>query len=73
MLSGGFSREVDTLTLRLVTSEPMTNGHLELNVLRFQDEVTQVIIHEHIHAFDECHTKVIWSNCAHHACSEVPI
>ncbi|KAI4348239.1 hypothetical protein L6164_008986 [Bauhinia variegata] len=41
------------------------------NVLRFQDEVNQVMIHELIHAFDECHAKVDWSNCAHHACSEI--
>ncbi|XP_058754458.1 mitochondrial inner membrane protease ATP23-like [Vicia villosa] len=37
-----------------------------------QDNVTQVIIHELIHAFDDCRAaNMDWTNCAHHACSEV--
>lgn len=40
--------------------------------MRYQDEVNQVIIHELIHAYDECRAANLeWSNCAHHACSEV--
>ena len=27
--------------------------------------------HELIRAYDQCRAKVDWSNCAHHACSEV--
>jgi inner membrane protease ATP23 len=37
-----------------------------------QDEVNQVIIHELIHAFDDCRSANLdWTDCAHHACSEV--
>lgn len=40
--------------------------------MNIQDEVNQVIIHELIHAYDECRAANLdWSNCSHHACSEV--
>ncbi|GFP79366.1 ribosome biogenesis regulatory protein homolog [Phtheirospermum japonicum] len=43
------------------------------NRLQIQDEVTQVVIHELIHAYDECRAANLdWSNCAHHACSKFP-
>ncbi|XP_071731138.1 mitochondrial inner membrane protease ATP23-like [Rutidosis leptorrhynchoides] len=42
------------------------------NHLTIQDEVTQVVIHELIHAFDDCRAANLdWTNCAHHACSEI--
>ncbi|GFP95467.1 mitochondrial inner membrane protease atp23 [Phtheirospermum japonicum] len=42
------------------------------NRLQIQDEVTQVVIHELIHAYDECRAANLdWSDCAHLACSEV--
>ncbi|CAH8360050.1 unnamed protein product [Eruca vesicaria subsp. sativa] len=42
------------------------------NYLTIQDEVNQVVIHELIHAYDECRGKNLdWTNCAHHACSEI--
>ncbi|KAI5014576.1 mitochondrial inner membrane protease atp23-like [Hordeum vulgare subsp. vulgare] len=42
------------------------------NHMRKQDEITQVIIHELVHAYDDCVVKNInWNNCAHHACSEI--
>lgn len=42
------------------------------NHMNLQDEVNQVVIHELIHAYDECRAKNLdWCNCAHHACSEV--
>lgn len=42
------------------------------NHLTFQDEVNQVVIHELIHAYDDCRAANLnWTNCAHHACSEV--
>ncbi|KAF3607743.1 hypothetical protein DY000_02051572 [Brassica cretica] len=42
------------------------------NYLTIQDEVNQVVIHELIHAYDECRAKNLdWTNCAHHACSEI--
>ncbi|KAL8548600.1 hypothetical protein ACS0TY_007767 [Phlomoides rotata] len=42
------------------------------NYLRFQDEVTQGITHELIHAYDDCRTKKLdWHNCYHRACAEI--
>ncbi|KAM0039572.1 putative peptidase M76, ATP23 [Helianthus debilis subsp. tardiflorus] len=42
------------------------------NHLTIQDEVTQVVIHELIHAYDDCRAANLdWTNCAHHACSEI--
>ncbi|KAL3844715.1 hypothetical protein ACJIZ3_002118 [Penstemon smallii] len=42
------------------------------NHLQLQDEVTQVVIHELIHAYDQCRAANLdWTNCAHHACSEI--
>lgn len=42
--------------------------------MNLQDEVNQVVIHELIHAFDDCRAANLdWANCAHHACSEVRI
>nr|TKW05037.1 hypothetical protein SEVIR_7G150000v2 [Setaria viridis] len=41
------------------------------NHMTLQDEINQVIIHEMIHAYDDCVGKNMdWKNCAHHACSE---
>ncbi|OQU81813.1 mitochondrial inner membrane protease ATP23 isoform X1 [Sorghum bicolor] len=42
------------------------------NHMVFQDQITQVLIHELIHAYDDCVAKNLdWKNCAHHACSEI--
>ncbi|KNA16213.1 hypothetical protein SOVF_091170 [Spinacia oleracea] len=42
------------------------------NYMNMQDEVNQVLIHELIHAYDDCTGKNLnWANCAHHACSEI--
>ncbi|KAL4581560.1 hypothetical protein LXL04_006083 [Taraxacum kok-saghyz] len=42
------------------------------NYMNIQDEVNQVVIHELIHAFDDCRAANLdWTNCAHHACSEI--
>ncbi|XP_042054376.1 mitochondrial inner membrane protease ATP23-like [Salvia splendens] len=42
------------------------------NHLQFQDQVEQVMIHELIHAYDDCRSANLdWNNCAHHACSEI--
>ncbi|KAF9595483.1 hypothetical protein IFM89_000401 [Coptis chinensis] len=42
------------------------------NHMNIQDEVNQVVIHELIHAYDDCRAKNLdWTNCAHHACSEI--
>ncbi|XP_044465619.1 mitochondrial inner membrane protease atp23-like [Mangifera indica] len=42
------------------------------NHMRMQDQVNQVVIHELIHAYDDCRAANLnWTNCAHHACSEI--
>ncbi|CAL5325336.1 hypothetical protein CsSME_00004561 [Camellia sinensis var. sinensis] len=42
------------------------------NHMNIQDDVNQVVIHELIHAYDDCRAANLdWSNCAHHACSEI--
>ncbi|RAL51927.1 unnamed protein product [Cuscuta campestris] len=42
------------------------------NELRLQDEVNQVVLHELIHAYDDClSSNLNWADCAHHACSEI--
>ncbi|XP_077225934.1 ku70-binding family protein [Tasmannia lanceolata] len=42
------------------------------NHMNLQDEVNQVVIHELIHAYDDCRAANLdWGNCAHHACSEI--
>ncbi|XP_030544792.2 mitochondrial inner membrane protease ATP23 [Rhodamnia argentea] len=42
------------------------------NQMDLQDDVNQVVTHELIHAYDECRAANLdWSNCAHHACSEI--
>ncbi|CAL5325649.1 unnamed protein product [Camellia sinensis] len=42
------------------------------NHMNFQDEVNQVVVHELIHAYDDCRAANLdWANCAHHACSEI--
>ncbi|GAB2282874.1 hypothetical protein Dimus_017408 [Dionaea muscipula] len=42
------------------------------NHIDIPDEVNQVVIHELIHAYDDCRAANLdWMNCAHHACSEI--
>ncbi|XP_065877051.1 mitochondrial inner membrane protease ATP23-like isoform X1 [Euphorbia lathyris] len=42
------------------------------NHLRSQGLVDEVVMHELIHAYDECRAANLnWSNCAHQACSEI--
>lgn len=37
-----------------------------------QGEVDQILTHELVHAYDHCRAANLdWSNCQHHACSEV--
>jgi inner membrane protease ATP23 len=43
------------------------------NHLKTQDSVDQTITHELIHAYDQCRAKIDWTNCDHHACSEVSL
>ncbi|CAK9161745.1 unnamed protein product [Ilex paraguariensis] len=40
------------------------------NHTNIQDEVNQVVIHELIHAYDDCRAANLdWANCAHHSCT----
>ncbi|KAJ8432821.1 hypothetical protein Cgig2_008535 [Carnegiea gigantea] len=42
------------------------------NHMDTQDDVNQVVIHELIHAYDDCRVANLdWADCAHHACSEI--
>mmetsp|Transcript_3893 Transcript_3893/g.6804 ORF Transcript_3893/g.6804 Transcript_3893/m.6804 type:complete len:188 (+) Transcript_3893:65-628(+) len=41
------------------------------NHLGAQRLANQTLVHEMIHAFDQCRAKVDWTNCFHHACTEV--
>ena len=51
---------------------PFSQVKLCSNYVRIQDDVNQVIIRELIHAFDDCRAANLdWSDCAHHACTEV--
>eukprot|EP01080_Neovahlkampfia_damariscottae_P007308 gene7308-11627_t len=36
-----------------------------------QKSMKKVLKHELIHAFDDCTTNLDWTNCLHHACSEI--
>ena len=42
------------------------------NHLATQEEIEHAITHELIHAYDHCRAKNMdWTNCEHHACSEI--
>ncbi|KAI8053091.1 metalloprotease ATP23 [Syncephalis plumigaleata] len=55
--SGGFSPEYGIL---LCQNRFYNIAHME-----------ETIVHEMVHAYDHCKFNVDWSNCLHHACSEV--
>ncbi|EHA8587662.1 putative Mitochondrial inner membrane protease ATP23 [Cocos nucifera] len=62
--------EVYTLLPR--GSNPRGKITICCNHMTFQDEINQVLIHELIHAYDDCRAKNMdWKNCGHHACSEI--
>lgn len=41
------------------------------DTVRTQSHLSTTLVHESVHAFDQCRAKVDWSNCVHHACSEI--
>jgi mitochondrial inner membrane protease ATP23 len=41
------------------------------NHVATQDHASTTLVHEAVHAFDQCRAKIDWSNCVHHACSEI--
>nr|CAD1837157.1 unnamed protein product [Ananas comosus var. bracteatus] len=80
--AGGYaSRQGFTRLLKwssMLASQELTLSHVLhqvticCNHMTIQDEINQVVIHELIHAYDDCRAKNLdWKNCAHHACSEI--
>jgi mitochondrial inner membrane protease ATP23 len=57
-VGGGF----DPATRRVVLCE---------NRLQGASHTETTLVHELVHAFDDCRANVDWSNCIHHACSEI--
>lgn len=41
------------------------------NHLTTQEHASNTLVHEAVHAFDQCRAKLDWANCVHHACSEI--
>lgn len=41
------------------------------NSISGDQEMTKVLTHEMIHAFDDCRAELIWTDCVHHACTEI--
>ena len=41
------------------------------NAVNTQSHASTTLVHETVHAFDQCRAKVDWTNCVHHACSEI--
>ncbi|GMH32656.1 hypothetical protein BSKO_00490 [Bryopsis sp. KO-2023] len=41
------------------------------NHLTEQGEIDRCLVHELVHAYDHCRANIDWSNCEHHACSEI--
>lgn len=41
------------------------------NHVSTQSHASTTLVHETVHAFDQCRAQVDWSNCVHHACSEI--
>lgn len=56
-MAGGFQ---DDGGIVLCSNHVATQGH-----------ASTTLVHEAIHAFDQCRAKVDWGNCVHHACSEI--
>jgi inner membrane protease ATP23 len=57
-VGGGF----DPTTRRVVLCENGLQGPMHAET---------TLVHELVHAFDDCRAHVDWSNCVHHACSEI--
>lgn len=41
------------------------------NHLHTQTHASNTLVHEAVHAFDSCRAKIDWTDCVHHACSEI--
>jgi len=65
-ISGGFAvhdpAQVGVYKPQIVMCQ---NGMLE------KETFENTLVHELVHAYDQCRAKIDWSNCLHHACTEV--
>ena len=61
-MSGGFTVDSSLQAPMIIVCE---NEKLHRQTLE------DTLIHELIHAYDVCRAKVDWTNCLHHACTEV--
>lgn len=65
-ISGGFAvhdtSQKEPYKPQIVMCE---NGMLE------KESFEHTVIHELVHAYDQCRAKIDWKNCLHHACTEV--
>jgi inner membrane protease ATP23 len=41
------------------------------NRIRGDEEMTKTLTHEMVHAFDDCRANLDWTDCVHHACTEI--
>jgi len=62
-LTGGFNSEDASVVL--------CQNHLVAKNGMEQEQVNQTMVHELVHAYDQCRAHVDWSVCDQHACSEV--
>ena len=44
---------------------------MSLSHVTTQAHASTTLVHEAVHAYDQCRARVDWSNCVHHACSEI--
>jgi mitochondrial inner membrane protease ATP23 len=64
-ISGGFTPNNDKNNKNyspkiIMCDTPMDNTTFE-----------NTLVHELVHAYDQCKIKIDWKNCLHHACSEI--
>ena len=62
-LTGGFDSEDASVVL--CQNHLVAKNGMEL------EQVNQTMVHELLHAYDQCRAHVDWSVCDQHACSEV--
>lgn len=60
-VSGGYLMDENDVSSIIVCANKVSN----------QGMVDRVVTHELLHAYDACRADVDWTNCEHHACSEI--
>jgi len=74
-ISGGFAAlDQKTSSASSSSSSPLNYQPriimCENNMLE-TETFENTLVHELVHAYDQCRAKIDWSNCIHHACTEV--